>query len=127
MADLCSSRLAPLGTLLGITPPFHPVGRRRGRSYAADPLHRRVPTVRAPATRVQVLVQRHEGHQHRLLLHRLPAVQRARLLADPRHVLHHALLHHDEAADQGTLCGGWFDKWADSVLTVTLFVFILRS
>ena len=30
-----------------------------------------------------------------------PSFQHPRVLADPRHVLHHPLLHHHEEADQG--------------------------
>lgn len=42
-----------------------------------------------------------KGHRHRHGLHIFRSLQCASLLANPCNVLHHALLHHDEEADQG--------------------------
>lgn len=42
-----------------------------------------------------------EGHRHRHGLHIFRSLQCAGFLANSRNVLHHALLHHNEEADQG--------------------------
>lgn len=42
-----------------------------------------------------------EGHRHRHGLHIFRSLQCASFLANTRNVLHHALLHHNEEADQG--------------------------
>lgn len=42
-----------------------------------------------------------ERHRHRHGLHIFRSLQCASFLAHPRNVLHHALLHHNEEADQG--------------------------
>lgn len=42
-----------------------------------------------------------KGHRHRHGLHIFWSLQCASVLANTRNVLHHALLHHDEEADQG--------------------------
>ncbi len=43
-----------------------------------------------------------ERHRRRYDLHILRSLQRAGVLAHPRNVFHHAVLHHHETADQGS-------------------------
>lgn len=43
-----------------------------------------------------------ERHRRRYDLHILRSLQRAGVLAHPRYVFHHAVLHHHETADQGS-------------------------
>ena len=102
----------------------------RGRARPAYEPERGIPSVHPSAAGVQVLVLGNQGasaaaaapnvlapphhappdnlpppgHLHRLRLYLLSTVQHPGVLADPRHVLHHTLLYHHEAADQGNLC-----------------------
>lgn len=69
----------------------------------ADQPRRGVSAVHPAAARVQILVLGHQGHRNRLLLYLFPSFQHPGLLAHPRHVLHHPLLHHHEEADKGDL------------------------
>jgi hypothetical protein len=75
-------------------------GRGRRRNGVAHKTVRRVPSIHQEAARVQVLVLSDEGHGGRVRLHLLRVLQHPGLLANPRHVLHHTLLHHDETTDQ---------------------------
>lgn len=54
-------------------------------------------------TRIQVLVLGNKSYSYRLLLHLFRILQHPSVLADPCHVLHHIVLHHDEATNQGRL------------------------
>lgn len=61
----------------------------------------RIQAIHASPARVQVLVRGDQEYSDRDGVHLLRAVQRARLLAHPRHVLYYAVRNHHESADQG--------------------------
>mmetsp|Transcript_11560 Transcript_11560/g.44975 ORF Transcript_11560/g.44975 Transcript_11560/m.44975 type:complete len:201 (-) Transcript_11560:53-655(-) len=80
-----------------------PLAAGRPRDRGAYPSHegqRGVQALRQEAPGVQVLVPIHPELRHRVLHDVRPNLRRARLLAHTSHVLVHAVLHDDEAADQ---------------------------
>jgi hypothetical protein len=79
----------------------NPTDRPRARgAHPPLPALRRVPPLPAEAARIQVLVGEHAQRRVLARRHAVPAVRRARLLADPARLLLRALFRDDAEADQ---------------------------
>lgn len=73
---------------------------RRWGPIPPDQAERGVPPFHQEVAWIQILAFSNERHRHRHDLHILWSLQRASVLAYTCNVLHHAVLHHHEEADQ---------------------------